>query len=179
MKRIPATVRKKAEKIKLVLFDVDGVLTDGTIIIDDEGVETKHFHVRDGQGITLLKSVGIEVGFITARSSNVVRLRARELGVRLVFQGIDNKAHAYTAVKRKTGLRDEEIAYVGDDAIDLPILRQSGLAVAVRDCWPGLRTRVDYVTEAAGGKGAAREVSELLLKTQGQWARLMRRYDAM
>jgi 3-deoxy-D-manno-octulosonate 8-phosphate phosphatase (KDO 8-P phosphatase) len=176
MKRIPPAVRKKAEKIKLVLFDVDGVLTDGAIIIDDEGVETKRFHVRDGQGIALLKRSGIEVGFITGRSSKVVRLRAKELGVRLVYQGMQNKAHAYTEIKRKTGLRDEEIAYVGDDAIDLPILRQSGLAVAVQDCWPGLKNRVDYVTQAAGGKGAAREVSELLLKTQGQWARLTRTY---
>jgi 3-deoxy-D-manno-octulosonate 8-phosphate phosphatase (KDO 8-P phosphatase) len=176
MKRVPLAVRKKAEKIRLVLFDVDGVLTDGRIIIDDKGVETKRFHVRDGHGIALLKRSGIEVGFITGRSSNVVRLRAKELGVRLVYQGIHNKADAYTAIKKKTGLRDEEIAYVGDDAIDLPILRQSGLAVAVQDCWPGLKERVDYVTQAAGGNGAVREVSELLLKTQGQWARLTRAY---
>jgi 3-deoxy-D-manno-octulosonate 8-phosphate phosphatase (KDO 8-P phosphatase) len=166
MKRLPPALRKKAEKIKLVLFDVDGVLTDGAIIIDDKGVETKRFHVRDGHGITMLKRCGIEVGFITGRSSNVVRLRAKELGVRLVYQGIHNKAHAYTAIKRKTGLRDEEIAYVGDDAVDLPILQQSGLAVAVQDCWPGLKGRVDYVTEAGGGNGAVREVSELLLKTR-------------
>jgi 3-deoxy-D-manno-octulosonate 8-phosphate phosphatase (KDO 8-P phosphatase) len=172
MKRVSTAVRKKAEKIKLVLFDVDGVLTDGAIIIDDNGVETKRFHVRDGHGITLLKRSGIEVGFITARSSNVVRLRAKELGVRLVYQGIQSKGHAYTAIKRKTGFKDEEIAYVGDDALDLPILEQSGLAVAVQDCWPGLKGRVDYVTEATGGNGAAREVSELLLKTRRQWTEL-------
>jgi 3-deoxy-D-manno-octulosonate 8-phosphate phosphatase (KDO 8-P phosphatase) len=168
MKRVALAVRKKAEKIKLVLFDVDGVLTDGAIIIDDKGVETKRFHVRDGHGIALLKRSGIEVGFITGRSSNVVRLRAKELGVRLVYQGMHNKADAYAAIKQRTGLSDEEIAYVGDDALDLPILQQSGLAVAVQDCWPGLRQRVDYITQAAGGKGAVREVSELLLKTRGK-----------
>jgi 3-deoxy-D-manno-octulosonate 8-phosphate phosphatase (KDO 8-P phosphatase) len=174
VKRIPAALRKKAEKIRLVLFDVDGVLTDGAISIDDRGVESKRFHVRDGQGITLLKRFGIEVGFITARSSNVVHLRAKELGIRLVYQGIQNKHDAYEAIKRKTGLKDEQIAYVGDDVGDLSILRQSGLAVAVNDCWPALKEMVDYVTEAGGGNGAAREVSDLLLKTQGHLARVYR-----
>jgi 3-deoxy-D-manno-octulosonate 8-phosphate phosphatase (KDO 8-P phosphatase) len=168
MKRVSLAVRKKAARIKLVLFDVDGVLTDGGIIIDDKGVETKRFHVRDGHGIALLQRSGIEVGFITGRSSNVVRLRAKELGIRLVYQGMHNKAEAYAAIKRRTRLTDQEIAYVGDDALDLPILEQTGLAVAVQDCWPGLRERVDYVTQATGGNGAAREVSELLLKTRGE-----------
>ncbi|MGH7826802.1 MAG: KdsC family phosphatase [Candidatus Binatia bacterium] len=176
MKRIPAAVRKKAKKIRLVLLDVDGVLTDGAIIIDDQGVESKRFHVRDGQGITLLRHCGIEVGFITGRSSNVVHLRAKELGVRLVYQGIQNKGQAYQEIKKKTGLKDEQIAYVGDDLVDLPILRQSGLAVAVKDCWPGLRGKVDYVTRQAGGRGAVREVSELLLEAQGQWVKLTKSY---
>jgi 3-deoxy-D-manno-octulosonate 8-phosphate phosphatase (KDO 8-P phosphatase) len=172
VKRIPAALRTKAEKIRLVLFDVDGVLTDGAISIDDRGVETKRFHVRDGQGIALLKRFGIEVGFITARSSNVVRLRARELGIRLVYQGAQDKRQVYDAIKRKTRLKDEQIAYVGDDVGDLAILEQSGLAVAVNDCWPVLKATVDYVTEAGGGNGAVREVSDLILKIQGHWGRV-------
>jgi 3-deoxy-D-manno-octulosonate 8-phosphate phosphatase (KDO 8-P phosphatase) len=172
VKRIPAAVRKKAEKIRLVLLDVDGVLTDGVIMIDDRGVETKRFYVRDGQGITLLKQCGIEVGFITGRTSNAVSLRAKELGVRIVYQGIKDKARAYEEIKQKTRLLDEQIAYVGDDAADLPVLRRSGLAVAVKDCWPELRNEVDYVTEREGGKGAVREVMELLLRANGRWQRI-------
>lgn len=174
MKRIPAAVRKKAQKIRLVLLDVDGVLTDGAIMIDDRGVETKRFHVRDGQGITLLKHYGIEVGFITGRSSHAVGLRAKELGVRIVYQGVENKARAYDEIKRETGLKDEQIAYVGDDSVDLPVLRQSGLAVAVKDCWPELKNAVDYVTECEGGKGAVREVMELLLRANGHWPKVTR-----
>lgn len=175
-KRIPAAVRKKAEKIRLVLLDVDGVLTDGAILIDDRGVEIKRFHVRDGQGITLLKDCGIEVGFITGRSSNAVRLRAKQLGVRIVYQGVRNKGDVYDEIKRKTGLRDEQIAYVGDDSIDLPILRRSGLAITVKDCWPELKEMVDFVTEHEGGKGAVREVMELLLRAQGHWPKVTQSY---
>ena len=172
MNRVPASVRKKAGKIKLLLLDVDGVLTDGAIILNDRGVETKHFHVRDGQGIALLRMAGIEVGLITSRSSKAVRLRAKELGVKLVYQGSRNKVHAYEAIKERTGLSDPEIAYVGDDVFDLPVLRRSGLAIAVADSWPGLREQVDYVTGQKGGKGAVREVCELLLRAQRRYARV-------
>jgi 3-deoxy-D-manno-octulosonate 8-phosphate phosphatase (KDO 8-P phosphatase) len=176
VKRIPAAVQKKAAKIKLILLDVDGVLTDGGIIIDDRGVESKRFNVRDGQGITLLIQAGIQVGLLTGRYSNIVRRRAKELGVTIVCQGAQNKMEIYERIRRKIGLRDEEIAYVGDDIMDLPVLRKAGLAIAVRDGWPGLRVEVDYVTETKGGKGAVREVSELLLETQSLWERLTRRY---
>lgn len=176
MKRIPAALQKKAEKIKLLLLDVDGVLTDGGIVIDSRGIEYKRFHVRDGQGITLLMRSGIEVGFITGRSSNVVRYRARELGVRMVHQGVQDKADIYDRIKRKTQLDDEEIAYVGDDIADAPVLRRAGLAITVRGCWTDLEQRVDYVTRAAGGCGAVREVAELLLRAQGKWGVLTERY---
>ena len=172
MKKIPAAVRKKAAKIKLLLLDVDGVLTDGRIIIDDRGVEAKFFHVRDGQGISLLMRAGIEVGFLTARSSSVVRHRAKDLGVRLVFQGVQNKLQTYETIKQKARLKDEQIAYVGDDFIDLPVLRRVGLAISVRDGWSELTNSVDHVTTAKGGKGAVREVAELLLKAQGRWSKL-------
>jgi 3-deoxy-D-manno-octulosonate 8-phosphate phosphatase (KDO 8-P phosphatase) len=163
-----ARVRHRAKKIRLLLLDVDGVLTDGRIIIDDRGVETKQFHVRDGQGIALLLRAGIEVGFISARASAAVRRRAKELGVRLVRQGVRDKLQAYNEIKREHGLRDEEIAYVGDDLVDWPLLRRVGLAVCVGDAWRELQPRVHWMTQAFGGAGAVREVSDLLLKAQGK-----------
>jgi 3-deoxy-D-manno-octulosonate 8-phosphate phosphatase (KDO 8-P phosphatase) len=176
VKRIPAAVQKRAAKIKLILLDVDGVLTDGGIIIDDRGVESKRFDVRDGQGITLLIQAGIQVGLLTGRYSSIVRRRAKELGVTIVYQGAQNKMEIYERIRRKIGLTDEEIAYIGDDIADLPVLRKVGFAIAVRDGWPGLRVEVDYVTETKGGKGAVREVSELLLKAKSLWEGLTRRY---
>lgn len=172
MKAISTAVRKKATRVKLLLLDVDGVLTDGRIILDDRGVETKHFHVRDGQGIALLKRAGVEVGFITGRKSTVVRHRAEDLAVRLVYQGVANKLACYDQIKRQLKLTDDQIAYVGDDIIDLPVLERAGLAISVADGWPDLISAVDYVTAADGGQGAVREVAELLLKAQGKWRRL-------
>jgi len=173
VKTLSASVRKKAAKIRLLLLDVDGVLTDGRIIIDDRGVETKHFHVRDGQGISLLKRCGIEVGFITGRSSQVVRHRARDLRVSLVFQGVQDKLLAYQLIKKKTCLTDDQIGYVGDDIIDLPVLRCVGLAVVVGDGAAELQPYADYITLARGGMGAVREVAELLLIAQKKWAGLL------
>ena len=165
--------RRKAKHVSLLLLDVDGVLTDGRIIVDDRGVETKQFHVRDGQGIALLLRGGIEVGFITARSSRSVRHRAKELGVRLLREGVRDKLAAYSEIKRSRSLRDEQIAYMGDDILDLPTLRQAGLGVSVADGWDALRLEADFVTTAGGGRGAVREIAELLLMVQGKWASLI------
>lgn len=172
MKPISPGVQKKAAKIRLLLLDVDGVLTDGGIIIDSRGVEAKRFDVRDGQGIALLIHYGIKVAFVTGRSSSIVRHRAKELGVTFVYQGVKNKLEIYDRIRRKTGLKDEQIAYVGDDVMDLPVIRKVGLAITVRDSWPGLKSRVDYVARCGGGRGAVREVSELVLKAQGLWKEL-------
>ena len=172
MKRVPSSVRKKAASVKLLLLDVDGVLTDGRIIIDDRGVETKQFDVRDGQGISLLMRSGIEVGFITGRSSRVVDHRARDLGVRLVYQGISDKLGCYDQIKIQLDLRDQQIAFIGDDMVDLPVMLRVGLALSVSDGWPELSRAVDYITAAPGGRGAVREVAELLLKSQGKWPKL-------
>lgn len=169
MKRISTAVRNKARAIKLLLLDVDGVLTDGRIILDDRGVESKHFDVRDGQGIVLLLRAGIEVGLITARNSKAVRYRAKELGLRIVRQGIQNKATTYGEIRRQSGLADTQIAYIGDDIGDVEILRRVGLAVTVKDGWEEIFRSVDYVTERPGGRGAVREVAELLLKAQNKW----------
>jgi 3-deoxy-D-manno-octulosonate 8-phosphate phosphatase (KDO 8-P phosphatase) len=177
VKSLSAALRKKAEKVELLLLDVDGVLTDGGIIIDDRGLETKRFDVRDGLGISLLIRAGIEVGFITGRSSPVVVRRARELKVRIVYQGVQNKSAIYAKIKSRMGLKDDQVAYIGDDIVDLPILKEAGLGIAVRDGWAELKRQVDYVTLAPGGKGAVREVAELLLRAQGKWDRLTCRYS--
>jgi 3-deoxy-D-manno-octulosonate 8-phosphate phosphatase (KDO 8-P phosphatase) len=166
VKHISLKVQSKARKIKLLLLDVDGVLTDGGIYIDNRGVETKRFDVRDGQGITLVQRAGIEVGFITGRFSEVVRFRAKELGVTIVYQRVQKKLEVYQRIKQKSRLEDESIAYVGDDIADIPVLRQTGLAIVVRDAWAEVKRHADYVTETDGGRGAVREVSELLLKAQ-------------
>ncbi len=176
MKRISSEIRKKARKIKLLLLDVDGVLTDGGIVMDDRGEETKRFDVRDGHGIRLLMRAGIQVGFITGRSSKVVNHRAKDLGIRMVYQKVYNKIEVYQKIKRKTGLKDHEIAYVGDDVVDLPILRRVGLAMTVRDCWGGLKRVVDYIPVEGGGRGAVREIVELLLMAQGKWGEITQRY---
>jgi 3-deoxy-D-manno-octulosonate 8-phosphate phosphatase (KDO 8-P phosphatase) len=173
VKTTPASLRRKAANIRLLLLDVDGVLTDGRIIIDDRGVETKHFHVRDGQGISLLKRSGIEVGFITGRSSRVVRHRANDLRVALLFQGVQDKLRVYERIKKKRRLTDAQIAYVGDDIVDLPVLRRVGLAVMVGDGSAELKPFADYVTVARGGMGAVREVAELILKVQNKWTDLL------
>lgn len=166
MKRVAAAVRAKAKRVRLLLLDVDGVLTDGGIVIDDRGVETKRFDVRDGQGIALLLSAGIDVGFITARKSRIVHLRARELGVTLVYQGVRNKLDIYQTLKRKLNLRDQDIAYAGDDLGDLKILSCAGLAITVPIAGPPMNRIAHYVTMAAGGHGAVREIAEILLTAQ-------------
>lgn len=169
MKAIPPGLRRRAQKIKLLLLDVDGVLTDGGIFIDDRGVEIKRFDVRDGQGITLLRRGGIEVGFITGRSSQIMRRRARELGIRLLYQRAPQKLEIYSRIKRSTGFADAQIAYVGDDVMDTPIMRHAGLAITVKDSWSGVKPLAHYVTRCEGGHGAVREVCELLLKAQNLW----------
>lgn len=176
VKRVPIAVRKKAAQIRLLLLDVDGVLTDGGIIIDDRGLETKRFDVRDGLGIALLIRAGIKVGFLSGRSSRVVTRRARELKVRLVYQGVQNKPAVYAKIKKRMRVTDDQIAYVGDDIVDLPLLKSAGLGVAVRDGGPELQRRVDYVTQRPGGNGAVREIAEILLKAQRKWNSLTWRY---
>lgn len=169
MKPISTEIKKKARKIRLLLLDVDGVLTDGGIVMDDRGKEVKRFNVRDGQGIKLLMQAGLEVGFITGRFSRVVIHRARDLGVSRVYQRAFNKLEVYQKIKRETGLKDQEIAYIGDDIVDLPVLRKVGLAITVKNGWEGLKQMVDYVSRERGGDGAVRDIAELILKAQAKW----------
>ncbi len=166
----------KAARIGLLLLDVDGVLTNGQIIYDGAGNELKMFDVRDGHGLKLLQRAGIRVGIITGRSSEVVARRAAELGIEIVYQGAADKLVPYREIVEQTGVPEAEIAYVGDDLVDLPVLRRVGFAATVADADAEVRRRVDYVAGLPGGRGAVREICELLLKAGGHWDRVTARY---
>lgn len=165
-------------KIRLLLLDVDGVMTDGRIIYDDRGGETKAFDVKDGHGIKLLQRAGIRVGIITGRQSAVVDRRAQELGIDLVYQGAKDKLAPFREILHKTGLKAEEVAYVGDDLPDLPVLRRVGFAATVADAMNEVKPHVHYVASRAGGRGAVREICDLLLKESGRWENVAARYFA-
>jgi 3-deoxy-D-manno-octulosonate 8-phosphate phosphatase (KDO 8-P phosphatase) len=166
MKKSKTSIKSKAKKIKLLLLDVDGVLTDGSIILDCRGNEQKAFHVRDGHGIKLAQRAGITVGLITGRKSEVVNIRARELGIEEVHQGAHEKIAVYESLIAKYGVHDGEVAFMGDDVVDLDILKRAGLAATVADADPAVRPHADLITRAAGGRGAVRELINLLLKYQ-------------
>ena len=168
MRKTKTSVQAKAKKIKLLLLDVDGVLTDGRIILDNQGNELKAFHVRDGHGIKMAQRAGIIVGIITGRKAEVVNVRARELGIQEVHQGSHNKIAAYDSILSKYGLRDDAVAYMGDDVVDLDIFKRTGFAVTVADADPAVKPYVDLVTKEAGGRGAVREFINLILKHQGR-----------
>ena len=168
MKKSKQSIGKKAKKIKLLLLDVDGVLTDGRIILDNHGNELKAFHVRDGHGIKLAQKAGIVVGLITGRNSEVVNIRARELGITEIHQGAHAKEAAYETIIAKYGIRDDEAAFIGDDIVDIPVFQRVGLAVTVADADPAVKPYVDMATGTAGGRGAVREVINIILKSQGK-----------
>ncbi len=170
-------LRRKARAVKLLLLDVDGVLTDGGIVIDERGQEVTRFDVQDGHGIKLLQQAGIRVGLLTGRASRAVAVRAERLSIELVYQNVADKLHGLERVKADTGLADDRIAYVGDDMQDLPVLRRVVFAVTVPNAWDGLKSRADYVTTRTGGHGAVREVAELLLRLSGKWDTLLKEYD--
>ncbi|HWI39893.1 MAG TPA: HAD hydrolase family protein [Verrucomicrobiae bacterium] len=169
-------MRERLLKIRLVLLDVDGVLTDGRIVYDANGVETKFFDVKDGHGIKLLQSAGIGVGIISARCSEVVKVRAAELGIEHLHQKIRNKLEPYRQVLAETGLSDEQVAFMGDDIQDLPLLTRVGFAAAPCDAVTDILGHVHFVTRNRGGRGAVREVCDLILKEQGLWERVTEAY---
>ncbi len=168
--------KERAKRIRLLLLDVDGVLTDGQLAFDGGGREIKFFHIRDGQGIRLLQQAGIEVGIVTGRKSKAVDLRARELGINLVFQKARDKARVLEDILRKENLQAEQVCYVGDDLVDLAILSCVGLAVAVADAAPEVKALAHYTTRFSGGRGAVREVCEKILKIQGKWEEIIENY---
>jgi 3-deoxy-D-manno-octulosonate 8-phosphate phosphatase (KDO 8-P phosphatase) len=162
--------------IKLLLLDVDGVMTDGRIIYDNEGGETKAFDVKDGHGLKLIQRAGIKVGIITGRESKVVARRAAELGIDLVYQGIKDKTQPFRDILDKLSLTAEEIAYIGDDIVDLPVMRQVGFAATVADAMEDVKAYADMVAVRSGGRGAVREICDFLLKNSGRWASVTRHY---
>lgn len=169
-------ILERASRIRLAIFDVDGVLTDGSLYIGDDGQEYKAFNSRDGHGMVLLRQTGVTLAIITGRSSEVVRIRMASLGINHLYQGIQDKLAAYEELKHSLGLADEAIAYVGDDVVDLPVLRRAGLAVAVADAHPLVQRHAHWRTASAGGRGAARDFCELLMEAQGTLDTMMARY---
>lgn len=159
-----------ARKIKLIILDVDGVMTDGSLYFDNQGQEFKAFNSKDGHGIRLLLENGIEVALITGRESELVKHRAKNLKLspELIYQGYRDKRPAFDELLKKTGYQNEEIAYVGDDVVDLPIMSQVGFAIAVGDANWFVKDHSDWICDTKGGKGAVREVCELILNAQGK-----------
>lgn len=176
----PAELRRRARKIKLLLMDVDGVLTDGLIYyVPRPGggyVETKTFHSRDGLGIRFAHEAGLETGIISGRGSPVVEHRMKELGVRYVRENALEKLDPYRSILGEAGLSDQDVCYVGDDLVDLPLLRRVGLAIGVHDGHRLLRQYVHYVTANSGGSGAIRETIEIILQAQGKFDSIMKHY---
>ncbi len=160
-------ILERAKPIKLVIFDVDGVLTDGTLFLGDDGQEYKAFNSKDGFGMKLLLKSGVDIGIITARTSDVVKIRMESLGIKHVFQGQQHKDTAYTSLRDELCLSNEQIAYVGDDVVDLPVMHQVGLAITVQDAHHLVKQQAHWQTRQPGGHGAAREVCELIMQAQG------------
>ncbi|WPL15414.1 3-deoxy-D-manno-octulosonate 8-phosphate phosphatase KdsC [Thiorhodovibrio winogradskyi] len=167
---------ERAKSVRVVIFDVDGVLTDGSLFIGDDGQEYKAFHSRDGHGMVMLQETGVSLAVITGRQSQVVRLRMESLGIRHVYQGRRDKLPAYNELKERLQLSDRDFAYVGDDVIDLPILSRVGLGVAVADAHPMVKAHCHWQTTNGGGRGAAREVCEFIMRAQETFEPMLARY---
>lgn len=161
------TITEKAKAVRLTIFDVDGVLTNGTLCYGPTGIEYKEFHVHDGQGIKYLQKSGVEIGIITTCTSPIVAKRMKDLGIQHVYQGIHDKLAAYEELKQKLNLLDTQIAYVGDDLPDLPVISKVGLGITVANAPSVMQQYATWVTKAKGGNGAAREVCEMIMRAQG------------
>jgi 3-deoxy-D-manno-octulosonate 8-phosphate phosphatase (KDO 8-P phosphatase) len=164
------------KNIKLIVFDVDGVLTDGGIYIDDRGVETKRFHVRDGFAIRAAQSLGLKIGVLTGRSTPAVTLRMAELGIDLIIQGALDKATGLETICQRAGVLPEEAAYVGDDLIDLPAMLRCGYPIAVADAVEDVRAEASFVTPSRGGHAAGRDAIEHILRAKGLWEQVLERF---
>lgn len=172
------SIERRASRIKLLLMDCDGVLTDGTLALLENGDEQKSFHVRDGQGIVLLHRAGLKSGIISGRNSSLVNRRAQELGMspEFVRQGCLDKIKDFDELLAQAQIDEHEVAFIGDDVTDIPLMQRVEFAVAVADAVAETRSAAHYVTQVTGGHGAVREVIELILRAQGRWDELMKRY---
>ncbi len=169
-------LEQRCQKIRLILSDVDGVMTDGGIAFDNQGIETKQFHVRDGMGIKLWQKSGNQFGILTARSSHIVKVRAAELNIELVRQGFEDKLSIVNQISDELNLELDEICFIGDDLTDLPVLNHVGLAVAVADAVEEVQSASHYKTKTPGGRGAVRELVETILKNQKRWSEVIQNY---
>jgi len=168
--------QNKIKQLKLLILDVDGVLTDGRLFFDDHGREYKCFHARDGHGIKLLRQSGVDVAVISGRKSNTVAIRMQSLGVTHVYQGHEDKRAAFCEILRNLDLSPKQVAYVGDDVLDLPIMTQVGFSVAVADANFAVKKRADWCTQTDGGLGAVREVCDLIMLGQGTFDAMLQSY---
>lgn len=173
---IPQEIDSRARALRLLLFDVDGVLTDGRILLHADGSESKQYHIRDGTGLVWARRAGLLTGLLSARSSLSTTQRAQQLGIPIVRQGVDEKLGAYEQILAEYQLTDAEVAFMGDDLLDLPVLTRVGLACAPADAAPEVRARVHWVSSLNGGAGAARELVELVLRAQGRWQEILDRF---
>ena len=170
------SVERRASHIKLLLMDCDGVLTDGRLLLLENGDEQKWFSARDGLGLELWRRAGLKSGIISGRNSRAVERRARELQINYVRLGSDEKVKTFEEVLLEAEVADDEVAFMGDDLVDIPLMRRCELAIAVGDAAPETRQAAHYVTEARGGYGAVREAIELILRAQGRWGDLLEKY---
>ena len=166
----------RCRPIELILSDVDGVLTDGGVVFDNQGIETKKFHIRDGLGIKLWMRAGYQFGIITARTSHIVKVRASELGIDLVRQGFEEKLTIAQEILRQHNLQPEQACFIGDDLTDIPVIKSVGLGIAVADAADEVRRAATYTTQKCGGQGAVREAVETILKAKNRWADVIQRY---
>lgn len=173
MKILTSTAKAALAKIKVLILDVDGVLTDGQIIYNDNGSETKVFNVRDGLGLRLLQHAGLEVAIATGRRTPALQHRCKNLGIELIFDGLRYKTPVIELITKATGATSDEMLFMGDDLADLSLMARVGLAVAVADAHPEVIAAADIVTESYGGRGAVREVCEAILKAQGVWETML------
>lgn len=167
---------EKAKKLKLLILDVDGVLTDGRLFFDDKGKEYKCFHARDGHGIKLLRQTGVEVAVISGRKSNSVALRMKSLGIEYVYQGHENKIAAFNDIIQSLSIEPEQAAHVGDDLLDLPVMTRVGLSIAVNDANDSVIEYADWCTKTPGGQGAVREVCDFIMQSQGTFESILKSY---
>jgi 3-deoxy-D-manno-octulosonate 8-phosphate phosphatase (KDO 8-P phosphatase) len=174
--RIGWDAEQRARAVKLLVLDVDGVLTDGRIVVDDRGCEAKFFHVHDGSAVWFLRRAGIESAIISGRRVPCVEHRARDLGIVEVHQGSQVKAAALDAILKTWNLSDKEVAYMGDDVLDVPLLKRVGLPAAPASARPEAKSAALVVTDAAGGHGAVRELAEFILRSQNAWEKLLREH---
>jgi 3-deoxy-D-manno-octulosonate 8-phosphate phosphatase (KDO 8-P phosphatase) len=171
------SIKEKLQRIRLLILDVDGVMTDGRIIMDDAGREIKNFNVRDGHGIKILQRCGVKVAILTGRKSKVVEHRAKDLEIKEVYQKVYNKKEVFEKILIKDKLSADTVAFIGDDIVDVPVLKRVGFSVAVADALDVVKKSVDYVAKNKGGNGAVREICEMILQAQGKWPEIVARYD--